>query len=45
MREEVKDFNKISNAKYQKNVKYLYYDDAKNFINLNNIIQYLSNNL
>ncbi|MBR0369722.1 MAG: MjaI family restriction endonuclease [Methanobrevibacter sp.] len=42
MRCEVKNFNTIRNAKYKKDVKYLYYDDAKKFINLDDIIQDLT---
>lgn len=42
MRCEVKNFNTIRNAKYKKDVKYLYYDDAKKFINLDDITQDLT---
>ena len=39
MREEVKSFNKTRNTKYGYDVKYLYYNDDEEFINLNTIIE------
>lgn len=41
MREEVKSFNKIRNISYGHDVKYLYYGDDENFINLNSLVQNL----
>lgn len=41
MRYEVKSFNTIRNSKYGIDVKYLYYDDNEEFINLDTIIQEL----
>ncbi len=41
MRQEVKSFNSIRNTKYGIEVKYLYYNDDEQFINLNDIINEL----
>lgn len=38
MREEVKSFNKTRNTKYGYDVKYLYYNNDEEFINLDDII-------
>ena len=38
MRQEVKSFNTIRNTKYGIEVKYLYYNDDEEFINLNDIV-------
>lgn len=42
MREEIKDFNKKRNNKYGIDVKYLYYNENQEFINLDNIIEELN---
>ena len=43
-RNEVKSFNVIRNSKYGNKVAYLYYDDDEEFVNINEIIQFLDNN-
>lgn len=43
-RYEVKSFNVVRNSKYGNKVAYLYYDDDEEFVNVNEIIQYLQGN-
>jgi hypothetical protein len=41
MRREVITFNAMANRKWDKPVYYLYYDDAENFVNINELISFL----